>query len=214
MRAPTVLLALGLLLAGCGSGHPTTTTTTSSPAPAPVTPVPEGIPLTADYPADDEAESPDLGRQEPHRGDGFALDVCGVTFPAPTTEDLLSAGWRNVEDVRDRHLVTFADAAAATSYVDAVLDAYRACPTHEENGWVTHTEVHPTDLGDQGGAAATREDAGTGLRITYVVRVGAAVLVSETLGEGGAGPDGTIERNVRADGRAIAGIVEEMVRLG
>ncbi len=231
------LLVAALALAGCGGDgsiatdpEPTPVMTPAAPtAPTSATPAPTGsagrgilddFPLQIGLPRDDEAEPGDHGLTGPDRTMvPIVPEACGTRVPLPRHTDWLRVEWSNPEDYRERQLLTFADVDEAQAYAEQVLELFRTCPeevTSEEVDETRHTTVARTDLGDWSGAASAlyRQQGypAPGLTTWYVVRVGAAVLVSVTYNEGGAGPDP--ERDAadqrRVDARSITEVVDAM----
>jgi hypothetical protein len=200
------------------------TTATTRPAPVDLPPsagqvIPDDFPLLRGLPDDSEAE-PGEGRHGPNRTmDPIVPEACGDRVPLPEHTDRLRAAWTNPEDGRDRQLVTFADVESAQSYAELVLDLFRACPeevTSEEAEESRRLTVVESDLGDFAGAASTQYllygSPAPGLTTWYVVRVGAAVLLSVTSNEGGAGPDPdqAAADQRRRDAHAVAGVIDAM----
>jgi hypothetical protein len=142
--------------------------------------------------------------------------ACNRRVPLPEYTDRLSAGWSNVEDYRQRLLLTFERERDAQSYADRVLDLYRSCPEEASGDDGRLVSVHDSDLGDSAGVvSALSTYLGTprpGLETLYVVRVGVAVLLALTSDEAGGGPDPAQQAaDHRAeDALAIAGVVEAM----
>lgn len=181
--------------------------------------IPDDFPLLIGLPSNDDAE-PGMGRVGPNRTmKPIVPDACGSRVPLPAHTDRLRAAWTNPEDGRDRQLVTFADVESAQAYAAGVLDLFRSCPEEtgsEDTGEARRTTVVDSDLGDFAGAASTQYllygSPTPGLTTWYVVRVGAAVLLSVTSNEGGAGPDPdqAAADQRRRDARAIAGVIDAM----
>lgn len=226
------LLLLGLLLVACGSeAAPRTAgpSPTTSPSPSPTRPAPDGhdrvvpadFPLIDRYPSDEGVEGPQYGLERPSRTrPPLDLAPCARAVPLPAHTDLVRAGWDNVEDYRERQLVTFASAPEAAAYVERIAQAYRDCPRHPDEQGATVHRVAPTELGDNGVVVSTRFETpegwpAVGLVTLHAVRVGSAVLLASTSTEGGAGPDPEADAadQVVRDSAAIAGVVRAMRRL-
>lgn len=242
MRTPLILLGLTLTLTACGNETPpraaepppaptTTTAPTARPAadpsatptrtPPPARPVvPDVFPLADGYPPDERAEGDD-GLQTPNRRQPpLDLSPCDRVVTPVGHTDLVRAGWCSVEDYRDRQLVTFAGRDEASSYVEAIVAAHRACPREPDELTVALTAVRETDLGDQGIVLSRRFEShegwpAVGLVTTHVVRVGSAVLLASTSNEGGAGPDPDAQaaEQIEVDAEAIVGVVDAMADL-
>ncbi|CAI9405611.1 hypothetical protein [Nocardioides sp. T2.26MG-1] len=181
--------------------------------------IPNDFPLLSGYPEGREAE-PGEGRHGPNRTmKPIVPEACRDRVSLPDHTDHLRAAWTNPEDGRDRQLVTFADVESAQAYAERVLDVFRACPeevTSEEMEESRRLTVVDSRLGDFAGAASTQyllQGYPTpGLTTWHVVRVGAAVLLSVTSNEGGAGPDPdqAAADQRRRDARAIARVIDAM----
>lgn len=187
-----------------------------APAGAAPAPIPDGFPLLSGYPAASTAEpGPEYGRFGPSRTmRPIVLGACGERVRPPQGADRLRAAWRNPEDGRERQLVLLGSATRAQRYADRVLDLYASCPHEGPRAARAHHRVRPTGLGDAAGAVTTTYSqdgmAMPGLVVTHVVRVGRAVLVSITSGEGSAA-GAKAERRHAA--RQIAGVVAAMADL-
>lgn len=238
-----LVLAVLVAAAGCGDqrqdesasvpGSPTASTSAAAPTPAaqPPTPpgandeerIPDDFPLLDGYPGDHHAEpGGGYGSEGPGRDlKPLVLEACGTRAPSPAYVDQLRAGWTNVEDYRARQLTLFKSPRQAQEWADAVLDVYRACPQDgPEDHEARLTTVADGRLGDESGVASTLYtylgSPRPGLTTLYVVRVGAAVLLSSSSNEGGAGPDP--EQEVRDQAARLAdetsGVVAAMSDLG
>ncbi|HEY0950582.1 hypothetical protein [Nocardioides sp.] len=234
MRATLGIVVASLVLAGCGDAQPRAAepeptppapSSSASESPSPSTSdrvIPEGFPLLNGFPDDRQAE-PGQGRRGPSRAmEPLVPEACGESVPLPAHTDLLRAAWTNPEDDRERQLVTFATVEEAQAYAEQVLTLFRACPeetTSEETEETRHVSVHDSHLGDFAGAASTLYRMygfrAPGLTTWYVVRVGAAVLLTVTYNEGGAGadPDQQAADQRARDARAITGVVEAMATI-
>ncbi len=199
---------------GCaGSEGPGTTTTSVPVEPAPDATVPADFPLASGFPE----------RSEPGPGNGLVgpgpdvevLDVpavCRRGLPAADAVDRLATRWSGPEDYRSRLLVTFADAEAAIEWQARFLNTYRLCPEEAgSDGYVSLNDVRRTAVGGESWAVVrTFELQGApavGLEVLHVVRVGLAVLVDTTSGEGSAA--GAEEQLAGQTGSA-AGVVAAM----
>lgn len=157
--------------------------------------IPDGFPLLDGLPVHAPVEAPSYGATGPNRTlPPLEPTACGRTVAVAPHVDLLRGGWSNAEDSRERQLVAFASRTEAASYVEDVLDLYRACPQEEfvtEPGG-TRTTVVPIDLSPDAGAATVQSvydgHPQPGLMTVLVVRVESYVLVSLTSNEGGGGP--------------------------
>jgi len=176
------------------SGSPDVEVTTA-PTPEPirvlVKEIPDGFPLAAAWPDDDQAESEEQGLTGPNRTlDSLLLTLCGSAFDDPEYVDRLRASWTNPEDYRDRQLTTYADADQAVAAVRALTDFYRACPQEEEgsDGYTRVTEVRRTQVGGESWALMKGYEfkgaPAIGLEIIHVIRLGRAVLIDQTANEG------------------------------
>ena len=168
---------------------------TTPPSPEPVASlvkeIPEGFPLAAGWPDDDQAESEDQGLTGPNRRlDSLLLEQCGNAFEEPEYVDRLRANWTNPEDYRDRQLTTYADAGAAVDAVSSLTDFYRACPEEEEfsDGYTRIREVRRTQVGGESWALVQHLEfqgaPAIGLHIVQVIRLGRAVLIDTAANEG------------------------------
>lgn len=153
------------------------------------------FPLGAGWPTDHEPGT--SGTQVPvdTLDPDFASYTCSAPLPEPAAATgVLRGRYGNVEDDRTRELVTFADADAAVAYV-ALLDAFFSeCPYQTEADGVTYpvtrvaTEVGGRSFGIVRSTEVDGEPA-IGLSTLHVVRLGRAVLLDTTAGEGTAVPD-------------------------
>lgn len=153
------------------------------------TPAPADFPLAAGWPTDSEP-GPDYGLTGPGR-DVQVVEgpsVCGTNGPGGYF-DRLAARWANPEDYRARLLLAFTDADAAIAYQGAFLKRYRDCPRDPgSDGYVSIHDVRRTQVGGESWAVVrTSELRGSpaiGLEVLHVIRVGSAVLIDITSGEG------------------------------
>ena len=200
-----------LLLAGCGTDQagstrpaaepsatqePVASPTTTAVPPAPGAHViPDHFPLLAGLPVDAPVEGPDHGPRGPSRTlDPLVPGACDHDVAVPSHVDLLRGTWSNVEDFRERQLVTFADRTAASAYAREVVETFRACP---EEMWDDHlgtrSLVVRSDLAPHAWAVtrwSTYDGSPMpGLSTWHVLRVGRHVLLAMTSNEGGAGSD-------------------------
>lgn len=187
--APVVSQLCALFDASCASG-----TAVGTPTPD-TDDIPEGFPLAAGWPE----------RHEPGADNGLTgpapdvelvevLQVCDAALPAAPAVDRLGAVWTDVEDYRNRQLLTFEDAEGAIAYQRSLVDAYRACPRSEDGeGNAALHDVRQTRVGSESWAVVrTFEFQGAqaiGMEVVHVVRLGRALLVDTTSNEGGGGPD-------------------------
>ena len=192
------------------------------PSPEPITvllrEIPEGFPLAAGWPDDDQAESEEMGLKGPNRTlDSLPFTMCGNTFDDPEYVDRLRAQWTNVEDYRGRQLTTYADADEAVAAVRALTDFYGACPSEEgSDGYTRVSEVRRTQVGGESWALVTHYEfdgaPAVGLTITHVIRLGRAVFFDTVANEGGAGQnrDAEIQNQLDAMTSASAQPVSRM----
>jgi hypothetical protein len=140
--------------------------------------IPEGFPLDAGLPTGstmDEVPSP-----EP--------SACDESVAVPDTAvETAHAQWRDLSQIQDHQLMTFATQAEAQAYVDSVVGVF--CVDDDKGGGASRvTRVYPVDLGDYAmGAVGHNEVDGEvdpGLVLTQVVRVGRAVLIAQRIDEG------------------------------
>lgn len=114
--------------------------------------------------------------------------ACGETVPeAPEAVDTAHAQWRDLAEIRDRQLLTFASQAEAEAYVQRVVGVY--CVEEGLGGGATRvSRVYPGQLGDYSAAAVSHNEVDgevdPGLYLTEVVRVGRAVLLYQRIDEG------------------------------
>lgn len=230
-RLVAVVAASALALAGCGGSDdpadessavdPVTTPATSSAEPAPSTRpapsrvIPDDFPLTAGWPRR-PGEPGQPGLTGPNRTLS-ALDVAPCDVPAadPAFADRLRSDWEDIEDFRSRQLTSYATVAAASTALDAIVATYRSCPEHASNPQSTTSyALERTSYGDASWAVAATETYDgyptTYLGVWHFVRVGLAVLVTADHGEGGAGPPGTLERNVRRSAAEAEAVIAAM----
>jgi hypothetical protein len=203
--------------------EPTTGVENSAAEPAPI---PADFPLAAGWPDDSAAEpNPQFGLTPP----GPALEhpvfdypACDRALPIPTEIDQLRAMWANIEDLRSRQLLTFPDAGAAAAFVGGAADFYRACGVEPVGGdGLTYTwTVVPTGYGGQSVAASSTpsrdgEPAVGVVRMVHLIRLGSAVLIDTSEGEGGGGgPDlpGLTRSRAGTMAQAAAPVVAAMCR--
>lgn len=211
MRAPGARLAVAAATLSLVLGALAVAAPSAGGSPATSRPIPAGFPLLAGYPSDDSAENADYGRTGPSRHiKPLRFMACQHVLRTPPGVDHLRGGWANPEDYRERQLSVFASRAEAQGFVDSISDLYLAC-RHEntEDGYTTVRSVRPSDAGDSAFTMIThyRFDGAPaiGLASDAVVRVGRAVLVSATYGEGGGGPHPAVETR-RASRQALAAI--------
>lgn len=168
------------------------------------------FPLTAGYPADQDAEGPGYGLEGPTRalplGD---FELCDSHSDLPRPTDELGAGWTNVEDFRDRHLLTFPDAVAASDWIGRLRAFWTACPREPTGaGFVGLQTLRRTAVGGESWALVRhfryQSSPGIGLVVIQVVRLGRAVLVDQVSNEGGAGPELEAEVSGVLDGMTKA----------
>ncbi|MFA6298739.1 MAG: hypothetical protein WC642_06210 [Nocardioides sp.] len=172
-------------------------TTTEPPATEPPQSddIPEDFPLAAGWPERHEP-GPDNGLTGPAPDVELVevLQVCDAALPAAPALDRLGAVWTNVEDYRNRQLLTFEDVEGAIAYQRSLVDAYRACPRSEDGeGNAALHDVRQTRVGGESWAVVrTFEFQGSpaiGMEVVHVIRLGRALLVDTTSNEGGGGPD-------------------------
>lgn len=174
------------------------------------------FPLAAGYPADQDAEGPGYGLEGPSRALLLGeLELCGRHSDLPRPTDELGASWTNVEDFRDRHLLTFPDATAASDWIGRLRAFWTACP-REPTGdhFVGLQTLRRTAVGGESWALVRhfryRGAPGIGLVVIQVVRLGRAVLVDQVSDEGGAGPElaaevsGVLIGMTKASSRVVA----------
>ncbi|WP_309648140.1 hypothetical protein [Nocardioides sp.] len=194
----------------CG-GETASSEAPSSEAPAAGDVIPAEFPLAAGFPTDSEP-GPDYGLTGPAEDvevlDG--VDVCETGLPAARSVDRLATLWANPEDYRARVLLAFADADAAVAYQGEFLQRYRDCPRDPgSDGYVSLHDVRRTAVGGESWAVVrTSELQGSpaiGLEVLHVVRVGSAVLIDITSGEGMLqGSDGQVTAQTAASAEVVA----------
>ncbi|KAA1427256.1 hypothetical protein [Nocardioides antri] len=200
-RRPIVVMlpdAARQLVLGNGDGQPS--------EPGGTRLIPDDFPLAAGWP--DSSQADGEGLEGPNRTlPSLEFSACDATFAEPDYLDRLLATWSGAEDYRVRQLTVYADAAAATTATDELVDFFRSCGTGpvRDDGYRTDYEVVPVDAGEQAWAVLQRdsfEGAETPFgSTTVVVRVGAAVMILDHGGHAGY-PSG--------DGQAaIASIIDE-----
>ncbi len=190
---------------------PTTTTETGSPTAPPPTEDVSDFELAQGWPADSETEpGGDFGLTGPSTSIGaFDYSVCSTPLPLDDVHGSLRATWTNVEDSRSRELLTFADAQAAVAFMDRARDFYSGCP--EEVGSDGYTSVHevlPTEVGGQSFAAVNTwrfdEAPAIGLEVLHFIRLGRAVVIDTTSGEGSrTGAPAVIDEMSRATAQVV-----------
>ncbi|WP_134738293.1 hypothetical protein [Nocardioides sp. 503] len=181
---------------------PSVTTTPEAPRTSepPVEPadIPAGFPLAAAWPDEHEPGEEGLVGPGPDVEVLDGLEACGVALPAAPSTDRLAARWGNVEDHRSRLLLTFDDAEGAIDFQAQLLAPYRACPREEtSDGFTTLSDVRRTAVGGESWAVVRSYEfegsPSVGLEVLHVVRLGRALLVDTTSGEGmAATADGTL----------------------
>lgn len=200
------------------------TTAVDNPGTGPA-PIPLDFPLAAGWPDDSVAEpGPQLGLTPPDpslQDPVFDYPACDRALLVPTETGRLRAMWANVEDLRSRQLLTFPDAGAAAEFVAGAADFYRTCgvePVGSDGLTYTWT-VLPSDYGGQSVAASSTPSRGgeptVGVfRMIQLIRLGNAVLIDTTEGEGGGAPDlpGLTRSRADAMAQAAAPVVAAMCR--
>lgn len=209
-----------------GSAPPTGPTAGPRDPAAEPPPIPADFPLAAGWPDESTAEPGPQSGLTPPRPDlehpAFDYVACGRTLPVPAETDRLRTLWSNVEDLRGRQLLTFPDAAAAAVFVGGATEFYRGCgvePAGSDDLTYTWT-VLPTEYGGQSVAASsTPSRAGAPavgvVRMVHLIRLGRAVLIDTTEGEGGGGgPDlpGLTRSRAEVMALAAAPVVAAMCR--
>jgi hypothetical protein len=211
------------VLRGDGGSLPAAPAAPTSAVPGPEA-IPVDFPLAAGWP-DESEPGPEFGLTPPRpdlEHPAFDYPACGRALPVPAGTDRLRALWTDVEDLRSRQLLTFPDAGAAAAFVAAAADFYRACgvePAGTDGLTYTWTVV-PTPYGGQSVAAGSTPSRDGGfavgvVRTVHLTRLGSAVLVDTTEGEGGGG-GGDLPGVTRSDAddmaRAAAPVVAAMCR--
>ncbi len=147
------------------------------------------FPLTMDWPTG--AEGPDDGITGPGTDlDPFGYAACGEQLELPATRGDLRARYSNPEDYRTRELLTFADAGGAVDFMARARDFYGSCPSEAggDAGSTRRREARETGLAGESFAVvvSTSMDGqpAIGLEITQLIRLGRAVLIDTTSGEG------------------------------
>ncbi len=173
------------------------TQTPDEPGSVPTT-IPDDFPLIDGWPDPADVEpgpSTGLTGPQPVLDDPlFDYAACGRSLLVPESAAQLRAIYRNVEDTRTRQLLTFADAQLAVTFMDDLVAFYRACP--EEAGGplapAYRRAVVPTGVGGQsyamGGFPPADQPVGS-TQVLHAVRLGSAVLLDTTEGEGGGSGD-------------------------
>lgn len=159
------------------------------------------FPLALDWPDPNDVEGQDFGLEGP------GTDLDPITYPACSRSHLigdpivirltgesptgdLRATYSNVEDSRTRELLTFAVAQEAVDFMARAKTFYAGCPEDaypDEDTAYPH-EVVDTEVGGQSFAVINSTEMGgepvPGLGILQFVRLGRAVLIDTTYGEG------------------------------
>lgn len=184
------------------------------------TAIPDDFPLLDGLPT--AAATRGFGRFGPNRdAKPVGIVACDDEVVAtPQTADLLRAGWTDPAEERQRQLMTFADEQSAQDYVELVRQAH-TCPAQRVQAGVERVRsVVDAGLGDTGFVAVTRHVVrgrpGPGFRVTDVVRVGSAVLVSARVNDGDDAPvtDAVAQGLVDDSTAEIASVVDAMGELG
>lgn len=166
------------------------------PSAVPTT-IPDDFPLTAGWPDPADAEDPEraLTGPSPDLEDPlFDYAACGEALPLPEPADRLRAIYRSAEDTRTRQLLTFADAQQAVAFIGDVVAFYRACPA-EPGGPQSpayQRAVVETTIGGQSyaiGAFPPADQPVGSTQVLHAIRLGSAVLLDTTEGEGGTSDD-------------------------
>lgn len=201
------LVLLALALAGCGPAvsPEAATEATSEPTPVPTsssTPpaagadeVPGGFPLDAGMVED----GGDFSVSPPSRdGDGIGeVEVCGhVVWPTGPVTDRLVTLARGPEYGDARELLVLRDLDTAIATVADVRDLLaEPCPVRTPLVWT----AHEADTGFDSVTFSITQQRGLGLSIFQLTRVGRAVLLVESYGEGTlVGADDTLDDEVTA----------------
>lgn len=151
--------------------------------------VPADFPLLAGLPH--RAATEDFGRYGPDRdGDLLTLSACGTDLATPEPVDALFGGWRDPAEARQRELMLYSSVSEAQAFVDAVEQASSCEETEDGDGVTRIVSGAGSDLGlgDQAVIVVlwNRVDGAPapGFRVTELVRVGNAVLVSDRIADG------------------------------
>lgn len=183
------------------ASDPTISPTPSAPAvpsgsPTVPTTIPTTFPLTTGWPDSSEAEpGPNSGVTGPQvdlEDPLFDYQACGQRLPVPEAADRLRATYRDVEDSRSRQLLVFTDAQEAVVFMSDLVAFYRACPDDpgQPQGAAFARTVIDTEVGGGSYAAGAFPPDGQPVgstQVLHAVRVGSAVLLDTTEGEGGGG---------------------------
>lgn len=179
-------------------GPAPSTPATSSSSPSVPTTIPAAFPLITGWPASSEAEpGPNSGVTGPKVDLTDALfdyQACGERLPVPEVADRLRATYRSAEDGRSRQLLVFADAQEAVAFMSDLVTFYRACtddPGQPQSPAFERTVID-TEVGGESYAVGAFPPDGQPIgstQVLHAVRVGSAVLIDTTEGEGGGGGD-------------------------
>lgn len=156
--------------------------------------IPDGFPLLDGWPEDDVAETEEMGRFGPSRlMEPTTITRCGMGLPERETVDELRASWQNVEDSRTRTLTTYESADEAVAAMNALAEFWTGCDSVPiDDRTVQHYALRPTRVGGQSFGLVTYStqdgEPTIGVHTMHVVRVGRAVLVDTSGGEGLADP--------------------------
>jgi hypothetical protein len=218
--AATTAALTALVLVGCGDpetavtrpASPATSSSTTpeevaTPSDTPAAPaawtteVPDAFPLAAGLPATNGDDGTPV--EVTDRPTWTSVELCGeVVWSAGepvARRDLAGASYTGeAEDSRSRVLALYDDDRAAQSALDALVDAYVACPAAEESGTEQVYELVQAEHGSVTVTHRYRTDGrfDTGLEVIEMAVVGNALLLSSYYGEGG-GSDVTIDSAIQ-----------------
>jgi hypothetical protein len=213
-----VVVAVPFALAGNGGrdsrepGFATDRPTASAdPDAAWLTSIPASFDLAAGLPARNEDGTP----VTVEAGTGELVELCGQPVDtAAGRVDAVDVTYSAPEDVRNRSLALYGDDQAAGQALASLRSAVAACGTYAEGGTdqVTSAPSSPR-LGDEAVAWSVRYRTegrfDTGLMVFHAVRVGNALLVASSYGEGGGTAESRWRARHTAEDRAIP-VVDEM----
>ncbi len=199
------------------TASPTPGDTVTSGAPDAVTTIPDGFPLNSGWPDPEPAGG--MTAEGPSRDlPAFTFTVCGHDVPdRPAPIDRMVATWSAPEDGRSRQLSTYATEEDADAAATPLVTAFRDCPDEQPgpDGFAHHHSVRTGDLGDESwvlGTWSTFDGApAPGIDVTYVVRIGRALLVISGGNEGGASdPEGDIATTASGMADDAAAVIADM----
>ena len=173
--------------------------------------IPKDFPLEEGYPADNEDGTP-ISVRDVDAPELFSLCDAYVTFGDQVLDEA-TVTYSAPEDERNRWLAVYPDAASADRALGAIGSVVEDCPVEEVKGTETVLTPFSSSLGDRALAWTSRYRTDglfdVGLGVFQAVRVGNAVLLDTSYGEGGATTD-SIDKVAQATAIDAVPVVKAM----